>query len=191
MVPLSRRRLLQVAASVPVVGVTAGCGERRRTSPATETSRPSVAYQTVRVRSPDGTPFVRYRTEDGGESTEFVEAVLATADDAGRVSFTREVPGVDDARAFLAETDFERAVVYLAERRIQECRTLAVEAVTTDGDSFDLDFCSPLRPADVACRVDRHDVVVVLVRFPLDAADISSYSVGGGGSCRRRREGSA
>jgi hypothetical protein len=210
MVPLSRRQLLQAVTTAGVVTV-AGCngrGGRQSPTPSPDPDRRStVDYDALSVRNPAGEPFVRYgdpddrRTTDDGDrradhadEPSYVGEPIATAADADRIAFTADVDGVDDARRFLDETDFERDVVYVHERPVSECRALAVSDVTTDADSFDLEFCFPLRPADVACEVDRRDVVVVLVRFRLATDRLSGYSVGGGGGCKRpprdRREGS-
>lgn len=183
-VPLSRRRLLHLASGALVVG--AGCNGAGPGEPPTPTASvpPAVDYESLVVRNPAGDPFVSYGG-DGDNGETFVDEPLATADDADRVSFARSVDGVDDARAFLADTDFERDVVFLDERPVSECRTLAVRYVSTTADSFDVDFCTPLRPADVDCSVGRRDVVVALVRFRLATDSVSSYSYGGGRSCRR------
>jgi hypothetical protein len=185
MSPLSRRRLLRAAASVALAGV-AGCGGDRPAPTATPAvDRPTVDYDAVTVRDPDGDSFVRYEDRQGeSESDRYTDALVSTADDADRVTFTRDVAGVAEARTFLAETAFGREVVYVSEQPVGECRTLQVDAVSTEGDSFDLDFCAPLRPADVACSVDRRDVVAAFVRFPFGADSPSSYTVGHGGSCR-------
>ncbi|WP_152040648.1 hypothetical protein [Salinigranum salinum] len=209
MVPLSRRQLLRAVTTAGAVTV-AGCngrGGRQSPTPSPEPDgRPTADYDALSVRNPTGESFVRYgdsgaerptddepRSNDPPSEPSYVGELLATAADAERIAFTADVDGVDDARRFLDETDFERDVVYVHERPVSECRALAVSYVTTDADSFDLEFCSPLRPADVACEVDRRDVVVALVRFPLATDGISSHSIGGGGGCERppreRREG--
>jgi hypothetical protein len=211
MVPLSRRQLLRAVTTAGAVAV-AGCngrGGRQSPTPSPEPDgRPTADYDALSVRNPAGEPFVEYgdpderRTTDDGDrraddadEPSYVGELLATAADADRIAFTADVDGVDDARRFLDETDFERDVVYVHERPVSECRALAVSYVTTDDDSFDMEFCSPLRPADVACETDRRDVVVALVRFRLATDSLSSYSVGGGGGCERppreRREGSS
>jgi hypothetical protein len=195
MVPLSRRRLVRVAASVAVAGV-AGCSRvgvnadaSNPTPTATATAQPGLAYDALTVRNPADEPFVEYDPEnpEPDESDEFLQRTLATPGDADRVSFTGDVTGVDEARAFLAATDFDRSVVHVSEQRIPECRALEVDYVTADGNSFDLDFCSPLRPADVACRLDERDVVAAFVRFPMATDTVSLSTVGSGGSCDRPR----
>ncbi|WP_380675949.1 hypothetical protein [Salinigranum sp. GCM10025319] len=190
----SRRRLLQAAAGLSVAGL-AGCNERvtggSETPSATETVQPTLDYDAAIVRNPDPESFVRYDSE-GPDRDEYLQETLTTTADADRVSFATEIDGVDDARRLLRETDFERNVVHVSERPVGECRALEVDYVTVDGDSFDLDFCSPLRPADVACSLDERDVVAAFVRFPMETDDLASYTVGHGGSCERprRREGS-
>lgn len=186
MVPLSRRRLLHLASGT-LVGV-AGCNGTGSEDAPTPTADvpPAVDYESLVVRNSAGDPFVSYEGDgDSGDDETFVNEPLATADDADRVSFARSVDGVDDARAFLADTDFERDVVFLNEQPVSECRTLAVSYVSTTADSFDVEFCAPLRPADVDCSADRRDVAVALVRFRLATDSVSSYSYGGGRSCRR------
>jgi hypothetical protein len=193
MVPLSRRRFVRIAAGITVVGV-AGCnraGENGDTGRPSRTStvQPSLDYDALTARNPADEPFVEYESEspETDESEEFLERTLTTPEEADRVSFTAEVAGVDEARAFLDGTDFDRSVVHVSEQRIAECRALEVDYVTTDGGSFDLDFCSPLRPADVACRLGEHDVVAAFVRFPMATDTVSLSTVGSGGSCERPR----
>jgi hypothetical protein len=206
MVPLPRRQLLRAAASIAVAGV-AGCngsvesGGGQSPTPAsvsTTTVRPSLDYDALTLRNPAAEPFVEYEAEEPtpDERDEFLERTLATPEDANRVSLTGDVAGVDEARTFLDDTDFDRSVVHISEQRIPECRALTVDYVTTDGESFDLDFCSPLRPADVACRLGERDVVAAFVRFPMATDTVSLSTVGSGGSCDRprrseRREGSS
>jgi hypothetical protein len=193
--PTSRRGLLRAAATVAVTGV-AGCNETvtggdADTPSPTETVQPTLDYDAVIVRNPAAEPFVRYESED--ESDEFLRQVLTTAADADRISVATAVAGADEARSFLRETDFERNVVHVSEHRLSGCRALEVDYVTAEGNSFDLDFCSPLRPAEVACEVDDRAVVAAFVRFPMATDDVGSYTVGSGGSCERprRREGSS
>ena len=192
MVPYStsRRRLLRAAAGLVATGL-AGCNERvtgggPETPSATETVQPTLDYDAVIVRNPAAESFVRYDA-DGPDRDDYLQETLTTAAEADRVSFATEVPGVDDARRLLRETDFERSVVHVSEHRVGACRALEVDYVTTDGDSFDLDFCSPLRPADVACDLDDRDVAAAFVRFPMETDDIGSYTLGRGGSCERPR----
>ncbi|AUV81154.1 hypothetical protein C2R22_05350 [Salinigranum rubrum] len=189
----SRRRLLRATVGVAAVGV-AGCNESvtgggPETPSPTETVQPTLDYDAVIVRNPAAEPFVGYDPADSleDETDEPLQRTLVTADEADRVSFRTEVAGVEEARALLRETDFERSVVHVSEHRVGACRTLEVDYVTVDGDSFDLDFCSPLRPADVACSLDDRDVVAAFVRFPMATDDIGSYTLGRGGSCERPR----
>jgi hypothetical protein len=197
----SRRDLLRAVASVAVAGV-AGCNETvtggdpgTPTPTETETVQPTLDYDAVIVRNPAAEPFVRYDSENRADDDpdERLRRPLTTAADADRISFRTAVTGTDEARSFLRETDFERNVVHVSEHRLSGCRALKVDYVTTEGNSFDLDFCSPLRPADVACELDDRAVVAAFVRFPMATDDIGSYTVGSGGSCERprRREGSS
>lgn len=187
MVLHSRRRLLHVVAAL--LPVFAGCNGQRRESPPTATPGvpPTVDYDALVIRNPAGESFVSYggadADADGGDA--FVDELLTTAADAGRVSFSPGVDGVDEARAFLDATDFERDAVFVMEQPVAECRALDVNYVTTTADSFDIEFCTPLRPADVDCRADRRDVAAAVVRFRLSTDSVTSYSVGGGRSCRR------
>ncbi len=189
----SRRRLLHAAASVAAVGL-AGCSDSVTdggpgTPSPTETGQPTLDYDAVMVRNPVDEPFVRYDSENSleDEADEPLQRTLVTADEADRISFTTAVAGVEEARALLRETDFERSVVHVSEHRVGACRALEVDYVTTDTDTFDLDFCSPLRPADVACSLDDRDVVAAFVRFPMATDDVGSYTLGRGGSCERPR----
>jgi hypothetical protein len=195
MVPHSttRRRLLHTVVSVAAVGV-AGCSEPATdggpgTPSPTETVQPTLDYDAVTVRNPAAEPFVSYASENAPEDErgEPLQRTLVTTDEADRISFTTAVAGVEKARRLLRETDFERSVVHVSEHRVGACRALEVDYVTTDGDSFDLDFCSPLRPADVDCSLDDRDVVAAFVRFPMATDDVGSYTIGRGGSCERPR----
>lgn len=187
--PPSRRQALQRA--VGVACVLAGCAADDPASTSTPTAgvSPTVDFEAAFVRSQTPEPFVALGDETTRASTatdsSFTREPLLTADDADRVSFTRAVDGIDEARAFLDDTDFDREAIYLAEQRISACRQLEVSYVTTERDAFDVEFCSPLRPADVECRVDDTDAVLALVRFPFAADEASGYSVGGGPNCHR------
>ena len=203
MVPLPRRRLLRAVGGLGLrlSVVLAGCStdERRRTTPTpSATVEPSVAYEPVFLRCSTAEPVVAHGEPETGEPAtvgdqSFTDELLLTADDAAGVSFTRDVDGVDEVRTFLAETDFEREAVYLREQPISACRRLAVGYVTTEARSFDIEFCAPLRPADVACSIGDREAVAAFVRFPFATDEVSGYSIGGGRTCRRphRPEGSA
>jgi hypothetical protein len=185
----SRRRFLQC--TVGAASVLAGCAADDRSPTPTAGAPATVDFETVFVRSRSSEPFVVLDDETTSASASgdvpFTREPLLTAADADRVSFTRSVDGDDDARAFLDDTDFDRSAVYLAEQRVSACRRLEVSYVTTDGDSFDIEFCSPLRPADVECRVEDTHVVAAFVRFPFGADQLAGYGVGGGTSCHRPR----
>jgi hypothetical protein len=187
MVPLHRRSFLRAAVGGASATLT-GCSTRSSPPTATPTRRPGVEYDALFVRNPTGEPFVTYTDDDGETESDPVSTVLYTADDADRVSFRRGVDGVDDARRFLADTDFSDRAVLLREHPVGECRALLVDSVVTSEDSFDVDFCRRLRPADVECSTDRRDVVLSLVRVPY-AGEPTSYTVGSGGSCERRPPG--
>lgn len=192
MVPttLHRRRLLRSLSGVAAAGVTAvaGCSSRPSSSTPTRTERPSVPYDSLFVRNPGGEPFVEFTDDDGETESDGVTARLSSTDDADRVAFGGDVDGVDDARAFLDATEFETETVLLVEQVVGECHELLVDYVTTSDDSFDVDFCRRLRPADVDCSTEARDVVLGLVRFRF-SGNASSYTVGSGGSCERRGRG--
>lgn len=185
----SRRRFLQW--TVGAASVLAGCVTDDRSPTPTAGVPPTVDHEAVFVRDSSPEPFVTLDDEttsgSASDDVSFTREPLLTDADADRVSFTRAVDGTDEARAFLDDTDFGRSAVYLAEQRVSACRRLAVSHVTTDRDSFDIEFCSPVRPADVECRVEDTDVVAGFVRFPFGADELSGYGVGGGTSCHRPR----
>jgi len=194
----TRRRALRGVAALLAGG--AGCaGEESASSSHPPETVENVAYdpESYSLRNPDPEPVVwtgeRPTTAADGEERRAHPGdhfFVADADDADSVS-VGDVPGADDARAFLAGTDYDAATVYVETVAIQECFTQDLCHVRWSETDVHTSYTRYYRDADVACETDARDVVVMLIRIPeaFDPSDIDGYgSSRGSGSCERRNE---
>ncbi|MFC4451827.1 hypothetical protein [Halorussus aquaticus] len=121
---------------------------------------------------------------DGDESstpsaTHRERRLVATAEAADRLRFA-DVEGADDARQFVAETDFESQTLFLERHRVRECFRLKLCYITWSETEVGTRYGRYYRDADVACRTDAEDATVRLIRVPdaLDPERVSGYSSG-------------
>jgi hypothetical protein len=136
-----------------------------------------------------GTPTETPDTEESGEPAidSWAHHVVASDEAAAELTFA-DVDGVDEAREFLAETDFDAATVYVERQLVGECYRHELCWVRWTDSEIETDYARILRDADVACEADARSVVTKLIRLPvtLEPGQISSYgSSSGGGPCRR------
>ena len=190
MVPCTRRRLLQGAAALSA-GL-AGCEGTGSSSSSSngplEAENVEVEPEGVVLRNPADAP-VAWFAEAGTDAPPTVterriarreSGLIAGVDRAGRVQFA-DVEGADDARSFVAATDFEAETLLLETRLVAECYRLELCAVTWSETSYHTYFGRTLRPAEVACATDARDRVAALVRIP-DALDPDRVNAHGSGS---------
>lgn len=201
MAPLTRRRLLHGAVALSTV--VAGCNEtlsgsstRTRSVPRDEETGPVPDHYVL--RNPDESPPVwfpddeRDATADGATSDGPPERVpgrefVASTEDADELRFA-DVDGADEARQFVAETDFDAETVFVQTRLVEECHTLELCSVSWSARDIETDYGREYRDADVTCRTDARDGVSVLIRIPeaLDPDSVNSYgSSWSSSSCRR------
>lgn len=190
----SRRHALHAAAGV-LLTAFAGCNDIDSASQSVpRDDRDRVADVTVlKIRNRTGTPMVLRRrdltTEDeptdeppGRRGNIMDHVTEMDSDDERALAFQTDVPGASDLEAFFEATDFESESVYIAQSSIPECYERHLTGVHREGDGVDAQFCRTLRPADVDCSADEHDMVAFAIRLPFHGDDFSS--VGGGHSSR-------
>lgn len=203
MVPLTRRRLLQ--GSVALLTGFAGCNEslsgtatESGSVPRREDTGPVPDY--VVLRTPDSEPPVWFLDEDADAAADETapetrperarqRGFVADAADAERLRFA-DVDGADEAREFVADTDYDAETVYVESRSIRQCLTLELCNVTWSASDVETDYGSNYRDADEACSADERDAVTVLIRIPeaLDPDRVrSSGSSWSSTGCRSER----
>lgn len=196
MVPITRRRLLHAA--VGLLAGLAGCG-RSRDGPSTETPTepnrrndgPVPDHYMLRDPS-DEPPVLLPRDRDGRGDAATAESpsgnrpenarqhgLVASEDAASRVWIT-DVEGADEARDFVAATDFDAETLYVHGRSVGECYELELCSVTWSDAEIETRFGSNYRDADVACRADAKGMVSTLIRIPdaLDPERVRSHGSG-------------
>ncbi|MFA1609615.1 hypothetical protein [Halobellus rubicundus] len=200
----TRRRLLAAAGSLLGATALAGCGGSgsasgsSRVAPGSDPPEDALVDPPhVSLRNGDREPIVWSETPSetesagaGGETPEidsWTHHVVASDEAAAALTFA-DVDGVDEARAFLDETDFGSETVYVERHLVGECYHHRLCWVRWTDSEIETDYARVLRDADVACEADARDVVTNLIRLPatLEPGQINSYgSSGGGGRCRR------
>lgn len=183
----SRRHALQAVAVAGTLAL-AGC------SNAANRPRNQLPVQRVRItdfeaiaaRNDDGEPlFVTgERPAETGNRTDGDLAArvremhpITDEDDLGQVRF-RDGSGAADLKAFVTATDLESKSVVLLQQPIRECYVPRLVGVFHEGDGVDVDVCRELRPADVECDDDAHDVFAVAVRLPFAEFDGVGSGIG-------------
>lgn len=94
------------------------------------------------------------------------------------------VDGADAARAFVADTDFDSAVVYVESEPVEECFRRELCYVAWTDDEIDTDYVRRYRAPEVDCETDTVDATATLLRLPetLDPDEVSGYGTGLGTS---------
>lgn len=152
---------------------------RRLTDPEQYTLRGPVEKQVVQ------TPSDENEDDDRADERRWRSELVASRDAADSLTFG-DVDGVDGARAFLDETDFQNEMIYLEQRIVEECWDTELCYVTWGPDKIETDYSRTLRPVDAACSADQEDIVVSLVRIPdaLDSDAVHQHGSSMGGRCR-------
>jgi hypothetical protein len=193
---LTRRRALHAATAI--VAGFAGCsGESSSSSsyPSEAIGSLAVDPESYSLRNPDSDTVFwsgeRPTTtgDDEGlhhESHRFV----ATPEDAASVSFA-DVPGADEARAFLEATDYDAETVYAEQWFVGECYAQELCYVQWSETEIETSYSRRYRDADVRCETDARDVVATLIRLPepFDPSEVHGYgSSRGSSTCEERNE---
>jgi hypothetical protein len=199
----TRRRALRGAAAL-LAGVTGCAGEESASSSYPPETVGNVAYdpESAGLRDPDHGPVVwtgarpttaadEDEDEDEWRGRPWDRHIfVADADDAAAVSVA-DVSGADDARTFLAATDYDEATVYVERTAIRACFAQDLCHVRWSETDVHTSYARYYRDADVACETDARDTVVTLIRIPeaFDPSDVNGYgSSRGSGTCERRNE---
>ncbi|AKU09690.1 MULTISPECIES: hypothetical protein [Haloferax] len=187
----TRRQVLQ-AGGASLVAALAGCSGEGSSSSLDEPRGPSpdalvTDYDALTVRNDAETGIFRDAArEDEDTGSSYLDDFLVTTDEEREnVAVAAEPDGIDEARAFIDETEFDAQTLVITQHRTDACHRVKLLYVTHPPDSaVHLDFCHPLRPASVECSVDDRHVVASLVRLPYSSKGESSWGHGGGSSCR-------
>ena len=206
MVPPTRRRLLQVAAAT--AGSLAGCSGLTGTGESTnsetagmrddpdgnrETDPPAVVRRAATERPPIVLGSRETETADSERLSPRVRSNHAVIDSRSEAERLNVAPGIDseEVTAFVDETAFDEATLYLETRRVEACFRLQLCDVRWQPDEVDTSYVRQIRPWDEACEAEQYVTESRLVRIPaaLDADEVHGYgsSVSSGGSCEDRR----
>ncbi|RDZ42487.1 hypothetical protein C5B91_15450 [Haloferax sp. Atlit-10N] len=186
----TRRQVLQ-AGGASLVAALAGCSGEGSSSSLDEPHGPSpdalvTDYDALTVRNDAETAIFRDAArEDEDTGSSYLDDFLVTTDEEREnVAVAAEPDGIDEARAFIDETDLDEQTLVITQHRTDACHRVKLLYVTNPPDSVvHLDFCHPLRAASVECSVDDRHIVASLIRLPY-STDESSWGHGGGSSCR-------
>lgn len=190
---ISRRAALQTVATAGAL-LSAGCaGEASRSHEVPSRGEPITDIEVAFARDvdgesifapddePDTSTATGHRDREGNRPINSVEYLVGT-DDRDGLTFSETAAG-EALRSFVDGTDFSTESIYLLERSLGECYTLALVNVVRDDDGgISADFCRQLRPADVACEAKTLETVGVAIRLPF--AGDSSGGLGTGMSSR-------
>ncbi|RDZ62066.1 hypothetical protein C5B90_17030 [Haloferax sp. Atlit-12N] len=186
----TRRQVLR-AGGASLVAALAGCSGEGSSSSLDEPHGPSpdalvTDYDHLQLRNDAETAIFRNaaRDDERAGSSYFDNFLVTTDEERGNVAVVVEPDGIDEARAFIDETDFDAQTLVITQHRPDACHRVKLLYVTNPPDSAVLlDFCYPLRPASVECSVDDRHVVASLVRLPYSSQDESGWGHGSGSSC--------
>lgn len=195
MIHTPSRRALLASVGTGATALLAGCAGDD--SPETITDRypgERIAEYTVEFTRSTGDrpPVVAVSADDGttagdgaGSTPDPTRSLtLAERDDADAVEFAPDATNVAAVRRLLAETGFTDECVFLYQTTIGECHRLELNDVSRDADGDpNLDFCTVIRDADVACEREAREYVAAFVRLPFPGEEVGGYSVGRGSSC--------
>lgn len=195
----SRRHALQAVATAGALALAGCSSETSRSRSLPPDREPVTDYEATLVRNTDGEPvFVDPEDESGDESSDDEEGTGEETGDVPRAYSTvmhltgdeeldrlqfRDVQGASELTSFLRATDLESESVYLLQRAIGECYEPRLVGVAREDNGVDADFCRELRPADVDCDADAHDVIAIAIRLPFPGEEFSGLGTGWGSSC--------
>ncbi|WP_042662046.1 hypothetical protein [Haloferax sp. ATB1] len=189
---LPTRRQVLHAGGASLVAALAGCSGEASSSSSDVPSGPSpdelvTDYDQLQLRNHAESAIFRNaaRDDEDAESSYFGDFLVSTDEELADVEFAAEPDGVDEARAFIDQTDFDEQTLVITQHRTDACHRVKLLYVTHPPDSVvHLDFCRSLRAASVECSVDDRHVVASLVRLPYSSEGESSWGRGGGSHCR-------
>lgn len=193
---ITRRRALHGAAAL-LTGFAGCSGESSSSSsyPPEAVGNVAVDPESYSLRNPADEPTVwtgeRPTPREGEERSHYRHHTFVTSpDDAADIAFAA-VPGADEARTFLDDTDYDAATVYVEQWRVQECFAPELCYVQWSENDIDTSYTRRYRDVDVACEADAEDTIATLIRIPaaIDPGEINGYgSSYGSGTCERRNE---
>ena len=193
---ITRRRALSGAAAL-LTGFAGCSGESSSSSsyPPENIENVAVDPESYSLRNPNDGPTVwtgeRPTPREDEERSHYRHHTFVTsADDAAGVSVA-DVPGADEARAFLDETAYDAATVYVEQWRVRECFAPELCHVRWSETDVDTSYSRRYRDADVACETEAEDTIATLIRIPaaFDPSEVNSYgSSYGSGTCEERNE---
>jgi len=99
-----------------------------------------------------------------------------------------DVSGVEEARAFVADTDFDSETLLLDSRGVEECYELRLCYLTWSAEEYHTWYLRTYRPADIAWEADDREQVLYLIRIP-DALDPEEVRGSGSGVSTNRCSG--
>ncbi len=178
---LPRRRLLSGGTAI-LLSALAGCSSDDSVdTPRDPRSGPPenavTDLETVSVRRDSPDPFVGLDDSTG-------VSFLVESADRDTLAFDVEPPGTDEARAFVAKTDFETQAVGVFQAKLGACHRRHIEYLVSREGYVEAEFCRILRDGDVACETSDRDMVATFVRFPYPHdTTISNARYGSGSSC--------
>jgi len=192
----TRRTALSVAAAL-LTGAAGCSGETSSESsyPSESTGNIAMDPEWRRLRRSDRGPLLwtgdrPTTTDDEGHVHARGHFFVTSADEVSNVGIAG-VDGADTARAFLEETDYDSATVYVEHSSIRECFTTNLCHVEWSESDIKTSYAREYRDADVACETDARDTLATLIRIPaaFDPTDINGYgSSRGSASCAVRND---
>jgi hypothetical protein len=193
---ITRRRALSGAAAL-LTGFAGCSGESSSSSsyPPEDVDNVAVDPESYSLRTRGDDPLMwtgeRPTPRDDEERSHYRHHTFVTsAGAAADVSFAA-VPGADEARAFLDDTDYDAATVYVEQWRVRECFAPKLCHVRWSETDIDTSYSRRYRDADVACETEAEDTIATLIRIPaaFDPSEVNSYgSSYGSGTCEERNE---
>jgi hypothetical protein len=94
------------------------------------------------------------------------EGLVTDGATAATLSFS-DVEGVEEARAFVAATDFDSESLYLHQTPLGDCYRLKLCSVSWGGEAVSLRYVPVLESYDVACSAEERDTLATFVRIPV------------------------
>ncbi|KAB1185059.1 MULTISPECIES: hypothetical protein [Haloferax] len=193
MFPRTRRQFLH-ASGASIFAALAGCAGEATSSGSGSSSqtphgpRPDslvTDYDYLELRSNSEQPIFRDTEREDDRGYSLPHFLVGSEDERAAVEVAAEFDGVDDARQFISETDFDEQGLVIIQHRVRGCYDVELLYVASTPDRIvDLEFCRVLRDAAVECSVDDRHVVASLVRLPYTVSEAMGWGHGGGRSCR-------
>ncbi|WP_241431974.1 hypothetical protein [Haloferax mucosum] len=127
-----------------------------------------------------------FRSADANADDDDIdEFVLTTNEDRKNLDIVATPAGIDDARAFIDETNFQDEGLAIVQHRVDACRKIKLLYVASPPDEFArFRFCTVIRDASVECSTDAMHVVASIIRVPNSDSDETSWGYSRGSSCR-------